>query len=148
MLDKSSASFFCTWISSFLSTVSWKDCSFTHQWSWHHYRKSSDHIHEDLFLGSLFYSIGLPWWLSWWRVCLQCGRPRFNPWVRKIPWRRKWQPISVFLPGEFHGQKAWWATVQGVTKSQTWLSDCLFTLILLHGFICLVYASSTLFWLF
>ena len=25
--------------------------------------------------------------------------PRFNPWVRKIPWRRKWQPSLVFLPG-------------------------------------------------
>ena len=25
-------------------------------------------------------------------------------WVGKIPWRRKWQPIQVFLPGEFHGQ--------------------------------------------
>ena len=31
-------------------------------------------------------------------VCLQCRRPGFNPWVRKIPWRRKWQPTPVFLP--------------------------------------------------
>ena len=31
---------------------------------------------------------------------------RFNPWVRKIPWKRKWQPTPVFLPGEFHGQKS------------------------------------------
>ena len=30
-------------------------------------------------------------------------RPRFNPWVRKIPWRRKWQPVPVLLPGPFHG---------------------------------------------
>ena len=29
-----------------------------------------------------------------------------DPWVRKIPWRRKWQPTPVFLPGEFHGQKS------------------------------------------
>ena len=28
------------------------------------------------------------------------GRYRFDPWVRKIPWRRKWQPTPVFLPGE------------------------------------------------
>ena len=35
-------------------------------------------------------------------ICLQCGRPRFNPWVGKI-WRRKWQPTPVFLPGESHG---------------------------------------------
>ena len=28
------------------------------------------------------------------------GGPGFNPWVRKIPWRRAWQPTPVFLPGE------------------------------------------------
>ena len=28
----------------------------------------------------------------------------FNPWVGKSPWRRKWPPTPVFLPGEFHGQ--------------------------------------------
>ena len=30
----------------------------------------------------------------------------FNPWVGKIPWRRKWEPTPVFLPGEFHGQRS------------------------------------------
>ena len=30
----------------------------------------------------------------------------FNPWVGKIPWRRKWQPTSVFLPGESHGERS------------------------------------------
>ena len=34
------------------------------------------------------------------RICLPCGRPGFNPWVGKIPWRSAWQPTSVFLPGE------------------------------------------------
>ena len=29
----------------------------------------------------------------------------FNPWVGKIPWRRKWQPTPVFLPGESHGER-------------------------------------------
>ena len=33
-------------------------------------------------------------------------RPGFDPWVGKIPWRRKWQPTPVFLPGEFHGQRS------------------------------------------
>ena len=33
-------------------------------------------------------------------------RPRFHPWVRKIPWRRKWQPTPVFLPGKFHAQRS------------------------------------------
>ena len=29
----------------------------------------------------------------------------FYPWVGKIPWRRKWQPTPVFLPGKSHGQR-------------------------------------------
>ena len=33
-------------------------------------------------------------------------RPGFSPWVRKMPWRRKWMPTPVFLPGKFHGQKS------------------------------------------
>ena len=34
---------------------------------------------------------------------LQCGRPRFDPWVGKIPWRRGKLPTPVFWSGEFHG---------------------------------------------
>ena len=34
-----------------------------------------------------------------------CRRCKFNPWVRKIPWRRKWQPTPEFLPGKSHGQR-------------------------------------------
>ena len=56
------------------------------------------------------------------KICLQCRRPRFDPWVRKIPWSRKWQPIPVFLPGESHEQRSL-ATDHGVAKSQTQLSD-------------------------
>ena len=33
-------------------------------------------------------------------------RPRFDPWVRKIPWRRKWLPTPVFWAGEIHGQRS------------------------------------------
>ena len=29
-----------------------------------------------------------------------------GPWVRKIPWKRTWQPTPVFLPGESHGQRS------------------------------------------
>ena len=36
----------------------------------------------------------------------QCRRHSFDPWVRKIPWRRAWQPTSVFLPGEAPGQRS------------------------------------------
>ena len=39
-------------------------------------------------------------------VCLQWGRPGFSPWVRKIPWRRKWHPTPVLLPGKSHGQRS------------------------------------------
>ena len=38
--------------------------------------------------------------------CMRRKRQGFNPWVRKIPWSRKWQPIPVFLPGKFHGQRS------------------------------------------
>ena len=40
------------------------------------------------------------------RVYLLCGRPGFDPWVRKMPWRREWLPTVVFLPGKFHGQRS------------------------------------------
>ena len=36
----------------------------------------------------------------------QCRRCGFNPWAGKIPWRRKWQPTPVFLPGESQGQRS------------------------------------------
>ena len=47
----------------------------------------------------------------------------FNPWIRKILWRKAWQPTPVFLPGESHGQNPMdsWATVHRVTKSGTQL---------------------------
>ena len=38
--------------------------------------------------------------------CRRCRRHGFDPWVRKISWKRKWQPTPVFLPGESHGQRS------------------------------------------
>ena len=52
---------------------------------------------------SIFISLGLLWWLRGQSVCLQCGRPGFDPWVGKTPWKKKWQPTPVLLPGESHG---------------------------------------------
>ena len=49
---------------------------------------------------------GLPWEFSGKESVCQCRRQGFNPWVGKIPWRRKWQPTAVFLPGESHGQRS------------------------------------------
>ena len=43
---------------------------------------------------------------QWYRICLQCRKPGFDPWVEKIPWRREWQPTPVFLPGELNRQRS------------------------------------------
>ena len=48
----------------------------------------------------------LSWWLGWQSICLRRGRPGFDPWAGQIPWRSKWQPIPVFLPGKSHGQRS------------------------------------------
>ena len=37
---------------------------------------------------------------------LQCGRPGLDPWFGELSWRRKWEPIPVFLPGESHGERS------------------------------------------
>ena len=57
--------------------------------------------------------VGLPRWLSGKKKkkrstcqCRKCKRHEFNPWVRKIPWGRKWQPTPMFLPGKSHGQRS------------------------------------------
>ena len=39
-------------------------------------------------------------------VCLQCGRLGFDPWVGNFPWRRKWQPTPVVLPGKSRGRRS------------------------------------------
>ena len=48
---------------------------------------------------------GLLCWLSGKESTCRSRRPRFDPWLRKIPWRRKWPPTPVFLPGKSHGQR-------------------------------------------
>ena len=40
------------------------------------------------------------------KICLQCRRPRFDPWVGKISGRRDWLPTRGFLPGKAHGQRS------------------------------------------
>ena len=70
--------------------------------------------------------IGYPLQYSWsslaaeLRICLQCGRPGFNPWVGKIPWRKEWLPIPVFRPVEFHGPYSPWGCKESDTTE--WLS--------------------------
>ena len=49
--------------------------------------------------------------------CRRLRRPKFNPWVGKIPWRRKWQLTPVFLPEKFHGQEPGGFQPRGLKES-------------------------------
>ena len=46
------------------------------------------------------------WWFSGKEPACQYRRCVYDPWVGQIPWRRKWQPTPVFLPGKSHGQRS------------------------------------------
>ena len=65
----------------------------------------------------------LPWWLSSKESTCQCRRPGFNPWVRKIPWRRNGNPLQYSGLKNSVDRGARPATVHGVAKSQTQLSN-------------------------
>ena len=65
-------------------------------------------LNSNTFL-SLNSHVGLPKCLSGEESACQCKRCRkhgFSPWIRKIPWSRKWQPTPVLLPEKFHGQRS------------------------------------------
>ena len=70
--------------------------------------------------------------------CRRCRRHRFCPWVKKISWRRKWQPTPVFVPGEFHrhgilvGYHPWDHRVSDTTE---WLSMHARSLDIIHVYI-------------
>ena len=59
---------------------------------------------------------GFSTWLSGKESACQWRRRGFDPWVRKIPWRRKWQPTPVFLPQNPENKGAWRATIHRVVK--------------------------------
>ena len=54
----------------------------------------------------LIIEIELYWWISGKELACQFRRHGFDPWLGKIPWRRKWKPTPVFLPGKSHGQRS------------------------------------------
>ena len=75
--------------------------------------------------------MGVPGGASGKESTYQCRRHKrrgFNPWVGKIPWNRKWQPIpisrEVSLPGKFHGQRSLVGPVHGVAGSDTTEHAC------------------------
>ena len=96
-----------------------------------------------------------PLWISSKEPVCQCRRHGFDPWVGKIPWRRKWQPIPVFLSGQSFGQMSLadyspsvhnrvgydWVTKQQQYKQQSRVAFPL------KGYLCFFFhlKSSTLF---
>ena len=63
------------------------------------------------------YMCGLPRWHGGKESACQCKRRKrrgFDPCVRKIPWRRKWKPTLVSLPGKFHGQRSLVGYIQSI----------------------------------
>ena len=56
------------------------------------------------FMG-LYWFKGLPLWLSGKESTCQCRKCDFDPWLKKIPWRREWQPTPVSLFGKSRGQR-------------------------------------------
>ena len=71
---------------------------------------SDTHQHEPVIILYICipFLLGLPKGLSGKASTCQCrSHSELSPWIRKIPWRRKWQPTPVFLPGKFHGQRSW-----------------------------------------
>ena len=59
-----------------------------------------------LFSYPMLYHGGLPGVSESKESACQYRRLGFDPWVRKTPWRREWQPTPIFLPEELHGQRS------------------------------------------
>ena len=85
-------------------------------------------IHSDIYTFPHYELLELSFWNGFIYICVcvcvcVCIY-RFDPWVKKIPWRREWLPTSVFLPGEFHGQRSlvsyssWHCKELDMTKAQ------------------------------
>ena len=66
---------------------------------------------------------GLPWWLRWSTICLQCKRPRFNPFLGRSPGEGNGYPLQYSCLENSMDRGAWQARVHGVAKSQARLSD-------------------------
>ena len=86
----------------------------------------------------IYIYIGLPWWFSGLRNCLQCRRHRkhgFNCLIRMIHGGRNGSPLQYSCLENSMDRGAWWAIVQRVTKSQTWLTK--------HPYMCVYIYTHT-----
>ena len=110
------------------------------------------HNEHNILVGSMIWCVYI-WlhlmcskWASWWRSgkeatcqCRRFRRPGFNPWVGKIPWRRKWQPTPVFLPGKSYGQRSLvgYCPVDGRRVGLDWVTEQACTMYSKYiGFLC------------
>ena len=75
---------------------------------------------------------------QWERIRQQCGRcrrHRYNPWVRKIAWRKMWKPLQYHCLENPMDRGAWWAMVHRIAKSLAqlnWLSIACICIYLMH----------------
>ena len=65
----------------------------------------------------------LPRWLGGNESACECRRHGFDPWIGKIPWRRKWQPTPVFLPEKLCGRRSLAGYSPCIAKNRTRLSN-------------------------
>ena len=96
--------------------------------------------------------LGLSWWLRQLRICLKYGRPGFDSWIGKIPWRRAWQPRGNPLQYPClenpHGQRSLagyspWGRKESDTTKQLSLSKCVWPI---QGALCSVAPLCPILW--
>ena len=95
------------------------------------------HLDSEFFKHSILGN-DLPQWRSLQRICLQCRRHRFNPWVWKIPWRRTWHPFQYSCLKNPIDKGTWQATVLRVAKCQTQPSNGIYTQVVTINWSCYV----------
>ena len=79
--------------------------------------KSLKNVHTIVYLWVL--NSQLPWWLSGKEFSCQCRRHRFDPWVRKISWKRNGNPSQYSCLGNLVDRETRWAIAHGVAESDT-----------------------------
>ena len=71
--------------------------------------------------GTCTYVSGLPWWLRWQRICLQCRRPKFNPWSGRSPREGNGYPLQYCCLENSMGRGTWqgpWGRKESDTTEQ------------------------------
>ena len=93
-----------------------------------HIHKRHGDLHSKAYFRTVFhflseYQVWASWWLHSKESTCQCRRHGFNPWVRRSSGEGNGNPLQDSCPENPTDRGAWWATVHGVAKSQTRLSD-------------------------